>query len=101
MAIDRVSYGMTYNIGNYQSERFDCEVRLEEGQTPEQGIEQAKLFVAAAHATAEAQRQRAEEIATARRTMARLRRVIADDRERLTKLNGVEVEGVPLYVGGD
>jgi hypothetical protein len=99
MAIDRVSYGFTFNIGNYQSERFDCEVRLEEGETPEQAIEQAKHFVAAAHATAEAQRQRADEVVSARRQMNSLRRVITDEREQLVRLKGPEVEGTPLYVG--
>ena len=37
----RVSYGRTVNLGNYNSERLDCTLVVEEGQDPEERMREA------------------------------------------------------------
>jgi hypothetical protein len=62
MTIISVSYGMTFNLGNYQSERIDAEVQPEPGEAPEQAIARARAFVLGQHEAAETERKQAEEI---------------------------------------
>ena len=45
MGISTVKYGRVRNLGNYETERTEVEVQLEDGQTPEQGLVEAKRFV--------------------------------------------------------
>ena len=37
----RVSYGRTINLGNYNSERLDCTLVVEEGHNPEERMKEA------------------------------------------------------------
>jgi hypothetical protein len=61
-----VSYGATFNLGNYENERIDIRITVEDGETPDAALARAKAFVAAAHAATVAERERAERIAGAR-----------------------------------
>lgn len=45
MIIKTISYGFTKNLGNYQSERLDATIELEDLDTPEHALEQLKQFV--------------------------------------------------------
>ena len=36
-----VSYGRTINLGNYNSERIDCTLTIEDGQDPEERMKAA------------------------------------------------------------
>jgi hypothetical protein len=45
MAVTSVKYGRVKNLGNYETERLEAEVVLDPGQTPEEGIIEAKRFV--------------------------------------------------------
>lgn len=66
MSITEVAYGFTFNIGNYQSERIDCKIAVEPGETPEQAMDRARLFV-------EQQRQRRQEVLSLNEHIKRLR----------------------------
>lgn len=46
MRVLSVRYGITVNLGNYNSERLDVEVELEDGETTAQGFERAKAMIA-------------------------------------------------------
>lgn len=45
MAVTSVKYGRVKNLGNYETERFEAEVVLSEGQTAEDAVIEAKAFV--------------------------------------------------------
>jgi hypothetical protein len=45
MGISSVKYGRVKNLGNYETERTEVEVVLNDGQTPEDGLIEAKRFV--------------------------------------------------------
>jgi len=44
-----VSYGKTYNIGAYQSERIDIEMQVDKNETPQEVLSAAKSMVEAFH----------------------------------------------------
>ena len=45
MSIKTISYGQTKNLGNYQSERLDITVELEEGDDAIEKIQEVKVLV--------------------------------------------------------
>lgn len=45
MRIRSVSYGFTKNLGNFQSQRVDCSVELQEDEDPDTALELAVAFV--------------------------------------------------------
>lgn len=45
MGITSVRYGRIKSLPNYENERMEVEVELKDGQTPEQGLIEAKKFV--------------------------------------------------------
>ena len=49
MKITEVGYGFTFNVGNYQSERLDCKVEVEEGETAQDALDKARKFVQQQH----------------------------------------------------
>lgn len=48
MKIDSVRYGRTKNTGNYESERFDVEVALDDGDTFADALDLCRGLAAAA-----------------------------------------------------
>jgi hypothetical protein len=49
MRIREVGYGFTFNVGNYQSERIDCRIEIEEGETARDALDEARQFVQVQH----------------------------------------------------
>src|SRR5262249_45726547 len=47
--ITSVTYGRTFNLGNYESERLDCHVTLDDGKSPFDAMQEARSFVEAQH----------------------------------------------------
>lgn len=45
MIYKTITYGRTKNLGNYQSERLDISIELEEMDDPVEAIERLKQFV--------------------------------------------------------
>lgn len=45
MRISTVSYGFTKNLGNFQSQRVDCTVELQDDEDPDTALELAVAFV--------------------------------------------------------
>lgn len=48
MIVKTLTYGRTKNLGNYQSERLDITVELDETDDPKGALTEAKQFVLAA-----------------------------------------------------
>src|SRR4051794_29142152 len=67
-----VSYGATFNLGNYENERIDIRLATLDGETPEAALARAKAFVAAGHAATLAERERAQQIERAQGELGNL-----------------------------
>lgn len=50
MRITSISYGRTFNLGQFESERIDAQVQVEEGDSPEAALDMARRFVMLASA---------------------------------------------------
>lgn len=45
MKVKTVTYAMLVNTGNYEHERFEVTVELEDGDTPSEAINRARAFI--------------------------------------------------------
>ncbi|KAB8140737.1 hypothetical protein F8S13_22280 [Chloroflexia bacterium SDU3-3] len=72
MTITSVSYGKTFNLGNYENEKLHATVALDAGMTPEQALAEARAFVEGQHADADHLRALQERVDEAHHALRQL-----------------------------
>lgn len=108
--ITEVAYGFTFNLGDYQSERIDCRVRVEPDETPEHAIERARLFVQQQHDRTNTARTLSEEIEAMQSALKyrehKIQKISALHKEAVTRYNevrealasqGVNIPAIPYW----
>lgn len=68
MRVKELSYGRVSNLGNYETERLECTVELEEGDSPKEALNRARKFV---HTNLDIEEERpdAEEVREAKKVL--------------------------------
>lgn len=82
-----VSYSRTYNLGNYENEKLFVSLPVEDGETPQQAMVRARAMVEEIHGQFQAERDRADKIASLNHTADMYRRGIKRYQDLLRDAN--------------